>query len=67
MDNTENPTSNAKAPAYIAYQIREGSEKSYWTRIGGMWAHKDGNGFSVQLDCVPLDGKITLRIASENK
>ena len=66
MTNTEPP--KGKAPTHIAYQVREGSnEKSYWTRIGAAWAHKDGNGFSLQLESVPLDGKITLRIASENK
>ena len=31
------------------------------------WQHKDGSGFNVQLDCVPLDGRIALRVASENK
>ena len=27
----------------------------------------DGKGFNVQLECVPLDGRITLRVASEKK
>ncbi|MBE2288950.1 MAG: hypothetical protein IAE95_05305 [Chitinophagaceae bacterium] len=58
----------ASAPTHIAYQVREGSkDKSYWTRIGAAWAHKDGKGFSIQLDCVPLDGRINLRDASENQ
>ena len=25
----------------------------------------DGQGFNVQLECVPLDGRITLRVATE--
>jgi hypothetical protein len=29
------------------------------------WAHADGNGFNVQIETLPLDGRITLRIASE--
>ena len=66
MSTTE--TAAAKAPTHIAYQVREGSkDKSYWTRIGAAWAHKDGKGFSIQLECVPLDGKISLRLASESK
>jgi hypothetical protein len=58
-------TKAAKSPTHCAYQVREGKGKSYWTRIGAAWAHQDGKGFSLQIDSVPLDGKITLRVASE--
>jgi hypothetical protein len=55
-----------KAPAFIAYQVRDGeNEKSFWTRIGSAFAHKDGNGFTVQLDALPVDGRITLRRPEE--
>ena len=50
-----------KAPAMTAYSVREAGKKSYWTRIGAAWAHEDGDGFNLQLDCFPVDGKITLR------
>jgi hypothetical protein len=39
--------------------------KCYWIRIGAAWAHKDGNGFNIQLETAPLDGRISLRVASE--
>ncbi len=67
MTETETATTTKNAPTYIAYQVREGSKKSYFTRIGVAWTHKDGKGFNIQLESVPLDGKVTLRIASENK
>ncbi len=67
MTNTENQTSSGNAPTHIAYQVREGGQKSYWTRIGAAWPHKDGNGFNIQLESIPLDGKITIRTASEEK
>ncbi len=67
MSNTETQTNNSNAPTHIAYQVRENSQKGYWTRIGAAWANKDGKGFSIQLECVPLDGRINLRIASEAK
>jgi hypothetical protein len=41
------------------------SAKGFWTRIGSAWAHKDGNGFNIQLESTPIDGHITLRVASE--
>lgn len=65
MSTTEPQAASGKAPTHIAYQVREGQQKGYWTRIGAAWAHKDGKGFSIQLDCVPLDGRISLRTASE--
>ncbi len=67
MSNTETQTTNGNAPTHIAYQVREGNPKAYWTRIGAAWAHKDGKGFGLQLDSIPLDGRITLRVASENQ
>jgi hypothetical protein len=63
---TEAPAS--KSPSHVAYQVRdrEGG-KSFWTRIGAAWAHADGNGFNIQLESVPLDGRITLRVATDKK
>ncbi len=52
----------SKRPTHIAYQVREGEEsKAYFNRIGAMWPHKDGEGFSLQLDSVPVDGRVTVR------
>lgn len=69
MSDNNNETSQAgKKPSHFAYHVREREgAKGIWTRIGSAWAHGDGKGFSVQLDCAPLDGRITLRIASESK
>jgi len=67
MDNTDTPTNGGNAPTHIAYQMSEIGQRRYRTNIGAAWAHKDGNGFSIQLNCLPIDGKITLRIASDNK
>jgi hypothetical protein len=68
MTTTTNETTGAKAPSHVAYQVRDtGNGKSYWIRVGAAWSHNDGKGFNVQLESVPLDGRITLRIASEQK
>lgn len=65
---SSNDTTNPKAPTHIAYQIREvNGGKGFWTRIGSAWANKDGQGLNIQLDAVPLDGRITLRVATEKK
>ena len=61
-------TKQSKAPSHIAYHVRdrEGG-KGFWTRFGAAWQHRDGKGFNIQLDGFPLDGLITLRVASEKK
>lgn len=60
-----------KAPSHIVYHVRDvgngENKKSFWTRIGSAWAHADGKGFNAQVECVPLDGRITLRVATEKK
>ena len=64
---TESVTAESKSPTHVAYHVREGKDKGFWTRIGAAWQHKDGKGFSVQIDTVPLDGRITLRIVTDEK
>ncbi len=66
MTNSPKQTTG-NAPAYIAYQVSKGGQKSYWTRIGAAFSHIDGNGFNIILESLPIDGKITLRTHSESK
>lgn len=67
-DTTTTPTASKK-PSHVAYQVRDRGEgqKGFWTRIGSAWAHSDGKGFNIQLDAVPLDGRVTLRLPDEKK
>jgi hypothetical protein len=70
MSTTTTESTASKLPSHIAYHVRDRGEgkKSFWTRIGSAWAHADGKGFNIQLDgLVPLDGRISCRIASEKK
>jgi len=51
-------------PHYVAYTIREGKEKEdkgYWLDIGAAWPTKDGKGFILQLDALPVNGRVVLR------
>jgi hypothetical protein len=67
MSDKTNETAS-KTPSHVAYQVRDREgQKGFWTRIGSVWPHADGRGFTVQLDTVPLDGRITLRVATEAK
>lgn len=67
-DTTSAPSASARTPAFVAYHVREREgKKAIWTRIGGAWPHKDGNGYDLPIDLVPLDGRITLRVFTEKK
>jgi hypothetical protein len=52
----------SKKPTLIAYTVKERGEgqKAIWTRIGAAWPDAGGTGFTVQLDVLPLDGRIVL-------
>jgi hypothetical protein len=58
---TEAQGAGRKKPALIAYSVKLSSdEQPIWTRIGAAWPHKNGPGFSIELDALPLEGRIVL-------
>jgi hypothetical protein len=68
MSDTTTTSASTKTPSYLAYQVRDREgKKAFWTRIGSAWPHADGKGFNIQIEAVPLDGRITLRVPSDKK
>lgn len=61
MAQQKTSTSQGNAPTYIAWTVTEKGERKIWQRIGASWPHKDGQGFTIQLEATPLDGRIVLR------
>ena len=57
-------TIEATRISYKAYSVakREG-DKDFWTDIGAAFAHRDGDGYSIVLNALPMDGRIVLRPA----
>ncbi|PHP64960.1 hypothetical protein CSC94_21750 [Zhengella mangrovi] len=49
----------------IAYTIRDAGESKHWDRVGAAFAHKDGQGFDLVLDALPVNGRVTLRVPKE--
>lgn len=55
--------SNDKRPTHILWQVIDSEDedkKAFWQRIGAAWAHKKGSGYSIQLDAIPLRGRIQM-------
>ena len=47
---------NSNKPTHRVYAVKRNDDKSRWTEIGALWPHKDGKGFSLKLDLIPIDG-----------
>ncbi len=56
--------SKGRKPDLIAYTVRGEGEKAFWNRIGAAWTNKDG-GHTIQLDSLPIDGRIVCRPPKE--
>jgi len=67
-DSETKQNTESKSPAYIAYHVRgkEGA-KGFFTRIGAAWISKDGKGLNLQIEAMPINGRIVLRPANETK
>ena len=61
----------ANKPTHIAYAVRNfekgGKADSSWSQIGSAWLHKDGGGYDLVLDAVPVNGRVVLRINKPKK
>lgn len=56
----------ANKPTHTAYAVRNfeknGEPDFSWLKIGAGFLHKDGKGFDVVLDALPVSGRVTLRL-----
>ena len=54
-------------PTHRVYTVirREGQD-DYWLNIGLAFPHRDGSGFNIVLQALPLDGKIVCREIAED-
>lgn len=61
--NMSNDTATKVRPTHRIYSVTQGNDdKSVWTIVGSAWANKDGKGFNLQFDALPLPGaRVVLR------
>ena len=50
-------------PAFNAYTVQDRGEgkDAFWLKIGAAFEHKDSRGFNLELQALPIDGRIVLR------
>jgi len=49
-----------KKPTFIAYAVTGEGKDAFWTRIGSVWPHSHSEGFSIELNALPVNGRIVL-------
>jgi hypothetical protein len=48
-------------PAFDVFTVIERKKQDdWWVKIGAAWPTKSGEGFTIQLHSLPLDGRLTL-------
>lgn len=50
-----------RQPTHRLYRVTGEGRAATWTAIGAAWPNRDGEGFSLVCDAVPLQGRIILR------
>ena len=60
MTTTE--TTKSKKPTHAVFHVTGKEDQARWNRIGAAWAHKDGKGFNLDLDMIPMKtGRFVIR------
>jgi hypothetical protein len=66
MSRNQQPSlSVGRKPTHRLYRVLGDGDAANWTPIGAAWPNKDGLGFSIVCDAVPLQGRLVLRFISE--
>lgn len=55
------PAQETNPPDFLAWHVANKGDRGFWTRIGAAWFHRDRRGLSLQLEVVPINGRIVLR------
>lgn len=59
------PKQPGQKPTHRLYRVVGEGDQSSWTPIGAAWPNKDGHGFNISCDAVPLQGRIVMRAITE--
>jgi len=58
---TQHSTSISKRPTHRIFSVNGEGENASWTEIGAAWPNKDGLGFSISCNALPLGGRMVMR------
>ncbi len=59
------PKLPGRKPTHRLYRVSGDGDAAIWTPIGAAWPNKDGMGFSLTCEAIPLQGRLILRMITE--
>lgn len=60
MTKETTATTGAK-PTHRIYIVQGTGDKAKWTEVAAAWPNKDGKGFTIELNAIPLQGRLVMR------
>lgn len=58
---TNQSTASANKPTHRLYCVEGEGKDAHWTEIGTAWPHKDGEGFALSWNLIPVSGRVVMR------
>lgn len=62
---TTNTQTSGTKPTHRIYRVSGTGKSASWKEIGAAWPNKDGLGFSITCEAMPLSGRIVMRVITE--
>ncbi len=64
--------SKTGAPYFNVFTVREyeagnGQKSKHWTKVGVAFPHREGPGFNLELNALPLDGRLVALVPTEDE
>jgi hypothetical protein len=56
------PAETPRRPTHRLYRVNGEGAAAIWTPMGAAWPNKDGKGFNLNCDALPLTGRIVVRL-----
>ncbi len=54
-------TQSTNSPAFVLWSVEGEGKHARWTRVGAAWSNKDGKGFNLRCNAIPLAGRLVMR------
>ncbi|WP_066769265.1 hypothetical protein [Sphingobium sp. CCH11-B1] len=60
-------TNQNRQPTHRLYTVKGDNDQARWLEIGAAWPNKDNQGFTLQFDALPTDGRVVMREIAERE
>jgi uncharacterized protein (DUF736 family) len=64
---TTQQQTSGKKPTHRVFTVEGEGKQANWIEIGAAWTNQDGEGYSLSLGAIPLNGRIVMRKITERK